>query len=87
MNLPDFINGVFECFGSAFIFLHIIKLHRDKQVRGVSIIATIFFALWGFWNLYFYPHNGLTMSFIGGCFIVVANCIWIGQMFYYKNRL
>jgi len=47
MIWQDFINGIYELSGSIFIFLHCYKLLKDKKVRGVSLIAIIFFASWG----------------------------------------
>lgn len=82
----DQVNGLFECFGGVFIINHIATLYKDKMVRGVSIISTVFFAIWGFWNLYFYPHLGQWASFYGGLVITITNTIWIGMMIYYTNK-
>lgn len=46
MNIPDFINGLFESLGSLFILVSIVKLNRDKKVRGVSWVHAGFFAAW-----------------------------------------
>jgi hypothetical protein len=85
MNYSDLFNGCFEFVSSLFCLLNIIQLYKDKQVKGVSIIATTFFMSWGAWNVFFYPFNHLWLSFIGGCFIFLANIIWVGQMFYYTR--
>ncbi len=82
----DMVNGLFEALGAPFIFLSILKLHRDKQVCGVSWLHAGFFATWGYWNLYYYPHLGQWCSFAGGVFIVLANSIWLGQLIYYSVR-
>lgn len=86
MNIPDVINGCFEFFGAPFIFLSILKLHKDKQVKGISWVHAIFFTLWGFWNLYYYPHLEQFISFAGGIAIVTANTIWLCQLIYYKQK-
>lgn len=86
MTLPDIINGVFESAGGFFIGLSVLKLYREKVVRGVSWIHVSFFTTWGFWNLYFYPHLDQWMSFVGGAFLVTVNAIWLGQMFYYSAK-
>lgn len=87
MLTPDFINGCFEALGSAFVFLHIRQIQKDKSVAGVSIPATIFFTSWGVWNLYYYPHLGQWWSFMGGIGIVTMNVIWVYYMIkYWKNR-
>jgi uncharacterized membrane protein YfcA len=86
MNHSDLINGIIEFISSLFVILNIIKLYKDKEVKGVSIICTIFFTSWGIWNIYFYPANKLYLSFIGGLFIALFNSIWVGQMFYYNHK-
>lgn len=86
MNLPDIINGTFEGAGAAFILNHCRVLWHDKRVAGVSIVSTIFFAAWGGWNLFYYPHLGQWASFAGGVAIACANCLWIGLMFYYRRK-
>ena len=83
---PDWINGAFEAFGSLFILNHCRAVYRDKAVAGVSIISTVFFSLWGVWNLFYYPHLGQWLSFFGGLFIVASNCVWVGLMIYYKRK-
>lgn len=85
IHTPDLINGVYECFGSLFIAMSIAKLHREKIVRGVSWIHIGFYATWGYWNLFYYPHLGQWVSFIGGIGVVVTNTIWLAQMIYYIN--
>lgn len=80
---PDQINGAFEAAGALFTFMNIVRLHRDKMVRGVHWLPIAFFTSWGFWNLYYYPHLDQWWSFAGGIGIVVFNTIWLAQMWYY----
>lgn len=83
MNVPDIVNGAFELFAGFFVLNHCRALYRDKLVKGVSLVSTIFFSSWGFWNLYYYPSLGQWWSFAGGLSIVSANCVWIAMMVYY----
>jgi len=80
---PDIANGIFEFVGALFICLSIRRLYLDKKVRGVSVVPITFFALWGWWNLYFYPSQGLWWSFLAGLFMVTANSVWLLQMGFY----
>lgn len=80
----DLINGLFEVFGGAFIFLSIRRLHREKIVRGVSLVHVMFFTLWGAWNLYYYPSLDQWFSFVGGVAVSIANVTWFGQIIYYS---
>ncbi len=86
MNYPDIINGAFELAGGLFIFRSILKLNKDKEVKGVHWIHAAFFAFWGYWNLFYYPYLGQWISFIGGLGVVTANTIWLGQMIYYLRK-
>ncbi|MEQ1558104.1 MAG: hypothetical protein ABL933_04080 [Methyloglobulus sp.] len=81
----DLINSAFEALGGIFILDHCRIVLRDKRVAGVSIIATVFFTAWGFWNLFYYPHLGQWSSFWGGVFLVLANCVWVGLLVRYRK--
>jgi hypothetical protein len=86
MMWQDNVNGLYEFLGGLFVLLNVLRVYKDKQVRGVSIVATGFFASWGLWNLYYYPHLGQWASFLGGCCIVSMNLLWIGLMLYYVRK-
>jgi len=81
---PDQINGLFELVGALFILNHCRVLYKDKQVRGVSILSTVFFFLWGCWNMFYYPHLDQWFSFYGGLLICASNSLWIFLLLYYK---
>jgi len=86
MYIPDLVNGLFELAGGFFILLSCMKLYKDKKVRGISWIHVGFFASWGYWNLYYYPSLGQTISFIGGIGVVTMNTILLVQMLYYIKK-
>jgi|HubBroStandDraft_6_1064221.scaffolds.fasta_scaffold765450_1 hypothetical protein len=83
MMVPDAINGAFEAFGGLMNMVNVLRIYRDKGYRGISIIPTVFFTAWGFWNLAYYPMLHQWMSFTGGLLIVVANTIWVAMALYY----
>jgi membrane protein YdbS with pleckstrin-like domain len=83
---PDFINGVFEFVGSVALWRNVLQLQSDRVVRGVHWMATGFFMLWGYWNLFYYPHLNQWWSLAGGVSIVVANTVWLLQMVHYLRR-
>ena len=86
MTWQDLINGVFEFLGAPFILLSVLKLHKEKKVRGISWVHAGFFASWGFWNLYYYPHLNQWASFMGGVAIVFLNTVWLIQLIYYTRK-
>lgn len=86
MTIPDLVNGTFEASAGVFVLNHCRCVIRDRQVKGVSILSTVFFTAWGVWNLWFYPWLGQWMSFFGGLFVVSANTFWVVLMLMYRNR-
>lgn len=86
MTWQDNLNGLYGFFGGFFILLHCISLWKDKSVKGVSVKSFMFFASWGIWNLYYYPHLNQWMSFLGGCHTVLWNVVWIGFAVYYMRK-
>ena len=84
--MNDIINALFEFFGGCFLWWNVRQLYHDKQIKGVSIVSIVFFALWGGFNLWFYPSVGAHWSFIAGLNIVAANVVWICQILYYKHK-
>ncbi len=85
INTPDLINGAFEFFGGALNWLNVRQLAKDKQIKGVSLVPTAVFTLWGLWNLYYYPHLSQWMSFAGGLIIVAANAVWVSLAWKYRK--
>lgn len=84
--LPDLINASFEFLGGFFILNHCRVLWKDKQVKGISVISTIFFTLWGVWNLYYYPSLGQWWSFAGGLLIVFSNFLWVFLLIKFSEK-
>lgn len=85
MNIPDLVNGVFEFGGSLFVLNHARVLFKHKQVYGVSIASTVFFFLWGLWNIYYYFQLSQFASWVAGWGVAIANLLWIVLMLYYRK--
>lgn len=83
--IPDLINGVFEVGGGFFLLMNVRQMYRDKEVKGVHILPTVFFASWGYWNLFYYSNLSQWFSFFGGIFLVCVNTWWLYLMWYYSN--
>lgn len=75
---PDRINAALEYLGVIFtLYNSIILVQDDGQVQGISIASTVFFTLWGCWNLYYYPYLNQKASAIAAAGLVVANSTWL----------
>lgn len=85
MSLPDLVNSLYECFGFVAISMSCWEVYRAKRVSGVSIITVIFFTSWGFWNLYYYPSLGQTLSGVGAGLTCIANVTWVWLILKYKK--
>ena len=75
--MNDWINGSFELLGGILCWLNVAKIRKDRKVQGVYWPVQAFFALWGWWNLYYYPSLGQWASFAGGAFLVIGNTAWV----------
>lgn len=84
MNWEDNINGMYNFFGGIFLLFNCIKLHKDKKVRGVSLLVTLFFVSWSWWNIY-YSLNQF-WSVIAGILIAITNTLWIIMATYYLRK-
>jgi hypothetical protein len=76
-DTPDLINGCIELFGACLTWRNAWQLRVDRQIRGVYWPTTFFFALWGLWNLYYYPALAQWASFAGGVVLVAGNIAWV----------
>lgn len=86
MNHTDIINAFIEVIGSLFTLMNVVALYRDKMVRGVSLLPVVFFTVWGGWNVFFYHHNGLYWSAIGGLAMFAVNTSWLAMAVYYERH-
>ena len=84
--MNDLINGSFEFIAGLATWINIKQIIKDKQLKGYNLKVFIFFTIWGFWNLYYYPSLNQWISFIGGISIMIANTIWIILAIYYKKH-
>jgi len=81
----DLVNGLFEVIGAFFVWVNVIVLWKEQQVKGVYWPVTAFFSLWGFWNLLYYPSLGQYWSLLGGIFLALGNASWVLLALYYKQ--
>ena len=86
MTLPDLINATFEFGGSLAITASILRLLKDKEVKGISWHMIAFFTSWGAWNVFYYPHLGQTLSFLAGILVLTTNVVYLSLLIHYSRR-
>lgn len=67
-----------------FVLLSVWKSWRQRSVEGVSWMMLVFFASWGWWNLYYYSWLDQTLSFYGSASVAAANSLWLVVYAYIK---
>lgn len=82
----DAINGAFELVGALFTWRNALQLWRDRVVKGVYWPMFVFFALFGAWNLWFYPAVGCWLSFTAGLVLVSGNACWVALALWLRAR-
>lgn len=83
--IADRGNAVLEALGGFFILISICKLHHDKRVRGISWVHVAFFAVWGWWNIYYYWAMGSNFSWWAGLGVTFANSAYLWMLIYYTK--
>lgn len=83
---PDHINAVFEGGGAVLLCLNVRRLYQDKRLQGVSLVPTVWWNIWGFWNVYYYAALVQPLSFWAGIGVVTLNTIWVGLALYYRHK-
>ena len=86
MDIGDLVNGSLEFFSALLVLWNVRQLYKDKMLRGISIVPTLFFDAWGFWNLYYYPSLDQWLSFTGGAALVAVNVWWTTLAIIYIRR-
>jgi hypothetical protein len=82
----DTINSLFEISAGFIFWFNIVEITIDKQVKGISFCACIYFLIWAYWNIYYYFSIGQTYSFWGAVFLAMPNTIWILLVMKYKRK-
>ena len=85
-ELNDIVNAIFEFGAILGIYGHIRQIKKDKKVNGIYIPTIMFFTLWGFWNIYYYPSLGQWFSFIAGSVLALMNCAYVYLLVKYSRR-
>jgi hypothetical protein len=72
----DLINALFQLGGALAAWKNVQHLWRDRQIRGIFWPLTIYYAIWGLWNLAFFSHLAQWWSLASGTMLVSGNIVW-----------
>jgi hypothetical protein len=86
LTLVDIVNGFFEFGGGLMCWLNVRKILADKTIRGFYWPVQAFFAIWGWWNLFYYTSLAQPYSFWGALFLAVGNTVWVLLAIYFRNN-
>lgn len=79
ISSPDLVNASIELVGALFTWRNAWQLGIDREIRGVYWPTSLFFAVWGLWNLYYYPVLDQWASFSAGLVLVAGNIAWVAM--------
>ena len=82
----DQCNGAFEFLGALLVLNNCRVVVHDKAVKGVSILSTLLFSVWGAWNLFYYPWLHQWYSFGGGAVLTWANSVYVLLLITYSSK-
>jgi len=83
---PDTMNAVFEGGGACLLLMNVRRLYLDKKLAGVALAPTIWFNVWGAWNLYYYAKLGQHLSWTAGVGVFLVNTTWVLMAIYYSRK-
>tara|TARA_R100000329_G_scaffold77133_1_gene66308 strand:- start:32 stop:307 length:276 start_codon:yes stop_codon:yes gene_type:complete len=83
----DQINSGFIFVAGIFYVLNLLKLIKDKDVKGISKLSIVFFSIWNIWTLFFFLMVTEFWWTIGAYIIVtVLNVVYIILMIKYGRK-
>ena len=85
-ELLDVINSVFFFTSSSVVWLNVIRLFKDKGIKGVRLIPGFFFSLSTIWGIYYYYELDQPWSVLGMVLMATANTSWIVLAIYYTIK-
>ena len=85
MMWQDVVNASFEVGAGLAVVANTLQLARDRIVKGTHWAAFAFFTVWGYWNVYYYPHLDQWLSLVGGVLVALLNTFFFGLLLYFSR--
>jgi len=86
MTAPDLINSSFILVASCMLWNNVRTLAKHRKVKGVSILTTAFFAVYGCWSVYYYAHLNQIASLLMNLIALTANTVWVVLALWHKRK-
>jgi hypothetical protein len=84
MSWIDQVNGlVFEACGALLAWSNVRRIRKDRTVQGVDWRISCFWAVWGWWNVFYYHAVGHAISLVAGAVLAAANTCWCAHAWWY----
>lgn len=83
---PDLINGLIKLVGAGLTWRNAWELWKARELRGVYWPTSMFFTVWGVWNLYYYPSLDQWFSFYAGILLTMGNLAWVVMAVHLKFK-
>ncbi len=80
----DMINGLILLGGAFVSTLNIHQILKDGSVKGIHWFPTLYFVIWGYWNIIYFYSSSSFISTIGSVVLAIANTTWLLLILYYK---
>lgn len=84
--MKDLINCGFMLGSSIAVTCSILKIVKQKELKGVSHVANFFFCGFSYWNIYYYSSLSQPFSAVTGILTATVNTIYVSLAFYYSQR-
>ncbi len=83
----DIVTAIFDIIFVYNGFVNIMKLYRDKDVRGVSLSYWMLCIAWNAWSTFVvYPTANLLMAQYLCGVLMLQYTAWLAMAFYYRQR-
>ena len=86
MTRLDLINAFFEGAGAILTWLNVLRIRRDREIKGIDWRISAFWSAWGLWNLHYYYAVGHMLSWAAGAVLVAGNICWVAHAIYYVRE-
>ena len=85
--MMDKINSTFLFAASLFYVLNLVKLRKDKEVKGYNLGSIVFFTTWNCWNVVFYfVETNMFWTKVSSMFVAVLNIVYLTLLFKYRRQ-